>query len=270
MKREGGSEEAKEEAPTVDPRMEGIIEKLFLRCCNDGCYEQAIGVALDTRRIDKLEQVCMKAIEADKESILGYTFNLCQGARNISSRDFRLSVIDVLVKLYGTLPDPDYTNVCFALQYLDRPLEVAQTLYRLCRGSDESALQAYQIAFDLQEAENQGFVLKIVESLKKLEKKRSGDGEEAEEEEEAVVRVAESIRTRRVSETGEAEYRVRWKGCTWEEDTWESRATLEADGGSALAKFEAQEEAKAAQAKAAEAKPAKPSRLVKGSRLVKW
>ena len=84
----------------------------------------------------------MKAIAADKESILGYTFNLCQGARNISSRDFRLAVIDVLVKLYGTLADPDYTNVCFALQYLDRPLEVSQTLYRLCRGSDESALQA--------------------------------------------------------------------------------------------------------------------------------
>lgn len=183
MKRESGTEEAKEEAPPVDPRMESIIEKLFLRCCNDNCYEQAVGVALDTRRIDKLEEVCMKAIAADKESILGYTFNLCQGARNISSRDFRLAVIDVLVKLYGTLADPDYTNVCFALQYLDRPLEVSQTLYRLCRGSDESALQAFQIAFDLQEAENQGFVLKIVDSLKDMEKKRSGEAEEGEKEE---------------------------------------------------------------------------------------
>jgi 26S proteasome regulatory subunit N2 len=66
------------------------------------------------------------------------------------------------------MQDPDYKNVCFALQSLNRPYEVAQTLYRLCKGSESSSLQAYQIAFDLQEAENQGFVLKVVANLKKL------------------------------------------------------------------------------------------------------
>ncbi len=156
------------EVVEIDPRVEAIIEKMFMRCYADGCFEQAVGVALDTRRIDKLEEVCREAIKANKENILGYTYNLCQGARNVPNRDFRLAVIDVLVKLYGTLPDPDYSNVCFALQYLNRPYEVAQTLSRLCKGSETSALQAFQIAFDLQEAENQGFVLKIMAALKKM------------------------------------------------------------------------------------------------------
>ena len=178
------------------------------------------GIALDTRRIDKVEEACAVAINAGKSDLLGYTFNLCQSAKNIRPREFRLEVISVLVKQYGTLAQPDYSNVCFGLQYLDRPADVAQTLDNLCRGSCqinityfsistlltshvklsvceslhifpslplhstslkcrtvvfrlisgtlENALQAYQIAFDLQETENQGFVLKIISNFKGL------------------------------------------------------------------------------------------------------
>ena len=158
----------------IDARMEVIIEQMFQRCYNDSCFEQAIGVALDTRRLDKLKETCLHAIGAGKEFILGYAFNLCQGARNVTSREFRLSVIDTLVQLYSTLPEPDYTNVCYGLQYLNRPAEVAKVLEQLCRGSLENALQAYQIAFDLQEAENQGFVLKIVSEFAALSTVTSG------------------------------------------------------------------------------------------------
>jgi 26S proteasome regulatory subunit N2 len=65
---------------------------------------------------------------------LGYTFNLCQSGRNIRPREFRLEVIDVLVQQYGTLAQPDYSNVCFGLQYLNKPAEVAATLDNLCKG----------------------------------------------------------------------------------------------------------------------------------------
>eukprot|EP00605_Chrysophyceae_sp_TOSAG23-4_P000949 GSChrysophyteH1.ASY1.ANO1.1049.1 assembled CDS len=163
----------------IDPRMESIIEQMFRRCYTDGCFKQAVGIALDTRRIDKLEEACREAIAANKENILGYTYNLCQGARNVPSRDFRLEVVDVLVRLYGTMQNPDYKNVCFSLQSLNRPYEVAQTLLRLCKGSESSSLQAFQIAFDLQEAENQGFVLKVVSDLKKLHGPSNGSASDA-------------------------------------------------------------------------------------------
>lgn len=150
---------------TIDPKMENIIEQMFLRCYRDLCFEQAIGVSLDTRRIDKVEEVISTAIKSGKPGILGYTFSLCQNARNITPREFRLNVIEVLVKYYGTLTVPDYSNVCYGLQYLNKPKDAANTLDKLLRGSLEDALLAYQIAFDMQETENQGFVLRVVDHL---------------------------------------------------------------------------------------------------------
>ena len=44
------------------------------------------GIALDTRRIDKVLEVCEVAIRAGKAELLCYTFNLCQSARNIRPR----------------------------------------------------------------------------------------------------------------------------------------------------------------------------------------
>ena len=105
--------------------MEDIIEKMFQRCYRDGCFEQATGIALDTRRLDKLSEICENAIACGKDSVLAYAFNLCQGARNVDSRGFRLDVISALVEQYGKLPVPDYGNVCLGLQYLNRPKEVS-------------------------------------------------------------------------------------------------------------------------------------------------
>jgi 26S proteasome regulatory subunit N2 len=84
----------------IDPRMEVIVQQMFVRCYQDSCYEQAIGIALDTLRIDKVEEVCRTAIEASKVSILAYTFDLCQGSRNITLREFRLAVIGSTVLNY--------------------------------------------------------------------------------------------------------------------------------------------------------------------------
>lgn len=166
----------------IDPRMENIIEQMFQRCYHDNCYDQAMGIALDTRRIDKVEEVLVESLKNGYELILRYTFNLCQGARNIPSREFRLSVINLLVKFYGTLAEPDYANVCYCYQYLDRPAAVAETLVKLCRGSLKNTLQAYQLSFDLQETENQGFVLRVVDCINSLNKPISAQEEKGESE----------------------------------------------------------------------------------------
>lgn len=158
----GGSDQ---EDIVIDPRMEAIIERMFQRCYRDGCYQQALGIALDAHLITKVREVCETAIRHGQAEILDHAFSLFQGARNVTSREFRLAILSTLVDLYSTLSDPDMSNVCMCLQHLNRPAEVAQALYKLCLGTPEQALLAYQICFDLEEAENQGFVLHVVSSF---------------------------------------------------------------------------------------------------------
>ena len=58
------------------------------------------GIALDTRRIDKVEEVCTVAIKAGKSDLLGYTFNLCQSARNIRPRYVRQHVLYAIFSVF--------------------------------------------------------------------------------------------------------------------------------------------------------------------------
>jgi 26S proteasome regulatory subunit N2 len=165
MRRKQYEAKPEDEVVAIDVRMEEVIEQMFQRCYRDRSFKQALGVALDTRRLDKVRQVCETAIQTGQPEILDHTFNLFQASRSIASREFRLAVIAVLVELYSTLAHPDVANVCLCLQHLNRPAEVAQAIHKLCVGTDEESLLAYQICFDLQETENQGFVLRVVASF---------------------------------------------------------------------------------------------------------
>ena len=60
-------QETQADSTVIDPRMEAIIEQMFRRCYADNCFEQAIGIALDTRRGDKVEETCQLAIQAGND-----------------------------------------------------------------------------------------------------------------------------------------------------------------------------------------------------------
>lgn len=45
----------------IDPRLEAIVNRMFQRCVDDGQYRQALGLALETRRMDIFEESIMKS-----------------------------------------------------------------------------------------------------------------------------------------------------------------------------------------------------------------
>lgn len=55
----------------IDPRLEGIVNRMFHRCLEDNQYRQALGLALETRRMDVFEAAIMQSVRY-KVNILYY------------------------------------------------------------------------------------------------------------------------------------------------------------------------------------------------------
>lgn len=83
--------------PAIDHKMELIIDKMFSRCFQDKMFKQAIGVALESRRLDKVQT----AIESSGDQIeenLSYTFSIAQDI--VKSKVFRNDVLRLLLLIY--------------------------------------------------------------------------------------------------------------------------------------------------------------------------
>lgn len=100
----------------------------------------------------------------DVAGMLEYTFKLCNTV--VASRDFRRDVLRELVDIYRGLAVPDYVSMCQCFLYLDDPQSVATLLTTLLQDKDlKKSLEAYQVAFDLHENQNQPFFNRVVTAL---------------------------------------------------------------------------------------------------------
>ncbi|XP_036674254.3 26S proteasome non-ATPase regulatory subunit 1 [Drosophila suzukii] len=151
------------EASTVDERLEGIVNRMIQRCLDDNQFRQALGIALETRRMDTFKDAIMKS--DDVRGMLAYAYNVTMSL--IQNRGFRNEVLRCLVSLYRDLGVPDYVNMCQCLIFLEDPYAVAEMLDTLTRSSVETNnLMAYQIAFDLYESATQEFLGNVLQHLK--------------------------------------------------------------------------------------------------------
>lgn len=67
-----------ENAKPIDPRLEAIVNRMFQRCLEDGQYRQAVGLALETRRMDIFEAAITQS--DDVPAMLLYAFQVCLDA----------------------------------------------------------------------------------------------------------------------------------------------------------------------------------------------
>ncbi|XP_035217424.1 26S proteasome non-ATPase regulatory subunit 1-like [Stegodyphus dumicola] len=150
------------EQQVIDNRLEAIVNRMFQRCFQDGQYKQAVGIALETRRMDIFEAAVMQS--DDVVGMLSYSFKVTMSL--IQNRMFRNQVLQTLVNLYKNLETPDYVNMCQCLIFIDDAQAVADILEKLCKGNEELSLMAFQIAFDLYESATQQFLGRVLQALK--------------------------------------------------------------------------------------------------------
>ncbi|XP_059317768.1 26S proteasome non-ATPase regulatory subunit 1 homolog A-like [Lycium ferocissimum] len=154
--------ESNVEAAKADPRLEAIVERMLEKCIVDKKYQQAIGMAIECRRLDKVAEAIVRSDNVD--ATLAYCSNVSHNF--VSRRVYRSEVLRLLVEVYEKTPSPNYLSMCQWLMFLDKPEDVASILEKLLRSEKkDDALLAFQIAFDLVENEHQAFLLNVRDRL---------------------------------------------------------------------------------------------------------
>ncbi|KAJ6575008.1 D-isomer specific 2-hydroxyacid dehydrogenase [Mycena capillaripes] len=148
------SEEQTGKSDKVDPRLQTVIENIFARCIDEREYKQAIGIALESRRLDVIARIYSQTKDT---SLLSYAME------GVLDTGFSLSYRDqVLSFLFPLFPQPVAGDSSPHVHSLTRLLVTLSspslTVPFLTSLVPKEKLLAYQFAFDLVEGGSQDFL----------------------------------------------------------------------------------------------------------------
>ncbi|CCL98292.1 uncharacterized protein FIBRA_00286 [Fibroporia radiculosa] len=138
----------------IDPKLQGIIESIFRRCMADGEYKQAIGIALEARRLDVIKQIYENTQDV---GLLSYAMDaVLDTAFPLAYRDH---VLRFLLPLFPSPSSETRSPYVYSITRLLVTLSSAELTVPLITALvPKESLLAYQIAFDLVEGGAQDFL----------------------------------------------------------------------------------------------------------------
>uniref|UniRef100_A0A0W0FGL5 26S proteasome regulatory subunit RPN2 n=1 Tax=Moniliophthora roreri TaxID=221103 RepID=A0A0W0FGL5_MONRR len=154
-------------ADKIDHRLRTIIENIFTRCISEGEYKQAIGIALESRRLDIISQIYNQTHDITI---------LCYAMEAVVDTGFSLSYRDTVLRfLFPLFPQPSAkggsTYVHALIRLLVTLSDSSLTVPLLVSLVPKEKLLAYQFAFDLVEGGARDYLESIRNELP------SGDGD---------------------------------------------------------------------------------------------
>ncbi|KAI1793844.1 26S proteasome regulatory complex non-ATPase subcomplex Rpn2/Psmd1 subunit [Ganoderma leucocontextum] len=138
----------------IDSRLQGIIEGIFRRCIADGEFRQAIGIALESRRLDIIKSIYKQTRDT---TLLSYAMEA------VLDTAFPLAYRDQVLKfLFPLFPAPTgeakSTHVYALTRILVTLNSPEMTISFVTSLVPKQKLLAYQFAFDLVEGGGQDFL----------------------------------------------------------------------------------------------------------------
>ncbi|XP_006454699.1 hypothetical protein AGABI2DRAFT_182674 [Agaricus bisporus var. bisporus H97] len=141
----------------IDSRLQLIIEGIFKRCISEGEFKQAIGIALESRRLDIVSAIYKQTNDV---SLLAYAMEAALDTG--SSLSYRDHVLRFLFPLFPQLTVGEGSAHVHALTRLLVALsDVSLTVPLLSSLVEKEELLAYQLAFDLVEGGSQDYLESI-------------------------------------------------------------------------------------------------------------
>ncbi|AFZ81480.1 26S proteasome regulatory subunit, putative [Theileria equi strain WA] len=135
--------------------LEALVEKMISMSMSRGEEQHAMGIALDSRRIDLVAEIF--STSKDCPAMLSYTMNVVE---HVSSEEFRHTVYkhvrDILINASPEVINAHYSHLCMALYQLHDTEKMCMFLKSLVDTGEH--LKAYQIAFDIVDIGDQKFL----------------------------------------------------------------------------------------------------------------
>ncbi|EAN31776.2 Proteasome/cyclosome repeat family protein [Theileria parva strain Muguga] len=140
--------------------LEMLVMGMMFSSVSSGEENQAMGIALDSRRIDLVLRIFESSLRISK--LLNYTIGLLS---NVTSKTFRDLVYEKLRDILFdsvSLLELNFSNLCVCLYQLNDHERMASLLNELILSGNH--LKAFQIAYDLVDIGDQKFLKSVQES----------------------------------------------------------------------------------------------------------
>ncbi|CAH2350973.1 26S proteasome regulatory subunit Rpn2p [[Candida] railenensis] len=160
----------------IDPQLTLVFEKMLNKCIKTNEFKLALGIALESYRLDVVESILKTQIEANNEEnalqLINYVLTCCttisikSNGSVTDEQDFKSIVLNTLINLLLTLQKKNqdfFTIFKIIIQLNDSKLAIQIFKKLLLQGE---VLIAYQGAFDLVSTASQDLLDKVIDGFK--------------------------------------------------------------------------------------------------------